>query len=59
MIRLTLDLSPMELMALGFCTSAGLELAKQRKEPGMQEAIENLAEKILRTKKPPVPDYGQ
>lgn len=59
MVKLEIVIGPEELVALGYCTAAGADLAKKRKEAGIYEAIMSLTTKILNAEKPQVKKYGQ
>jgi hypothetical protein len=56
MYELKMLISPADLIALGFCTMAGLERAEQMGDMKMKQAIEALALKLMNADKPLVPE---
>jgi hypothetical protein len=56
MYELKMLISPTDLLALGYCTMAGIIRAKEMPDPSMAQAIEALALKIMNAEKPLVPE---
>lgn len=54
MYELKMIITPSDLIALGYCTMAGLMRAKEMPDDNMVKAIEALAMKLMNAEKPVV-----